>query len=87
MGIRGEKEHPLVWHHRSGRKSLVLGSTAHYIEGMDQGEGRMILNRLREWATQPQFVYTHHWTEGDLLIWTTPARCTASTSIRSRRTG
>ncbi len=66
---RTPKVHPLVWTHASGRKSLVLGSTAHYIEGMDQAEGRMILNRLREWATQPQFVYTHHWTEGDLLIW------------------
>ena len=66
---RTPKIHPLVWTHASGRKSLVLGSTAHYIEGMDQAEGRMILNKLREWATQPQFVYTHHWTEGDLLIW------------------
>lgn len=66
---RTPKVHPLVWTHTSGRKSLVLGSTAHYIEGMDQAEGRLILNRLREWATEPQFVYTHHWTEGDLLIW------------------
>ena len=66
---RTPKVHPLVWTHASGRKSLVLGSTAHYIEGMDPAEGRMILNKLREWATQPQFVYTHHWTEGDLLIW------------------
>lgn len=63
------KVHPLVWTHESGRKSLVLGSTAHYIEGRDQAESRMLLNRLREWATQPQFVYTHRWTKGDLLIW------------------
>lgn len=66
---RTPKVHPLVWTHKSGRKSLVLGSTAHYIEGMDPAEGRLILNKLREWATQPQFVYTHKWTEGDLLIW------------------
>lgn len=67
--MRAPKVHPLVWSHKSGRKSLVLGSTAHYIEGMDQAEGRMLLAKLREWATQPQFVYTHQWTEGDLLIW------------------
>ncbi|HEX7752888.1 MAG TPA: TauD/TfdA family dioxygenase [Novosphingobium sp.] len=67
--MRTPKIHPLVWNHKSGRKSLVLGSTAHYVEGMDQAEGRMLLNRLRDWATQPQFVYTHKWTEGDLLIW------------------
>ncbi|MEO6717008.1 MAG: TauD/TfdA family dioxygenase [Novosphingobium sp.] len=63
------KVHPLVWTHESGRKSLVLGSTASHIEGRDLSEGRMILTRLREWATQPQFVYQHRWTLGDLVIW------------------
>ena len=32
---RKPKTHPLVWHHKSGRKSLVLGTTADYIEGMN----------------------------------------------------
>lgn len=66
---RAPKVHPLVWKHKSGRKSLVLGSTAARIEGMDEGEGRVLLARLREWATQPQFVYVHRWTPGDLLVW------------------
>ncbi len=66
---RKPKTHPLVWHHKSGRKSLVLGSTADYIEGMDFAEGRMILAKLRDWATQPQFVCSHVWSIGDLLIW------------------
>lgn len=66
---RKPKVHPLVWHHRSGRKSLVLGSTADYIEGMDYAEGRMILARLRDWATKPEFVFKHEWKVGDLLIW------------------
>lgn len=67
--MRQPKVHPLVWTHASGRKSLVLGSTAHYIEGMDPAEGRLLLSRLREAATRPEIIYTHHWTEGDLLIW------------------
>ena len=25
--------------------------------------------RLRDWATQPQYVYQHQWQPGDLLIW------------------
>lgn len=29
----------------------------------------MLLTELREWATQPQFVYEHEWTVGDLVIW------------------
>jgi alpha-ketoglutarate-dependent taurine dioxygenase len=60
---------PLVWTHKSGRKSLVLGCTADYVEGMDLREGRLLLAKLLSWSTQPQFVYTHQWTPGDLLIW------------------
>ena len=60
---------PLVWTHRSGRKSLVLGSTASHVEGMDLRDGWNLLTRLRDHATQPQFVYSHEWMVGDLLIW------------------
>jgi len=65
----GEQELPLVWKHRSGRKSLVIGATAHRIVGMDARKSTALLVRLREWSTQPQFVYTHKWTVGDLVIW------------------
>jgi alpha-ketoglutarate-dependent taurine dioxygenase len=64
-----KKVHPLVWTHRSGRKSLVLGCTASHIEGMDIDEGRLLLCRLQEWATRPEYVYTHEWELGDLLMW------------------
>jgi alpha-ketoglutarate-dependent taurine dioxygenase len=67
--LRTPKVHPLVWTHRSGRKSLVLGSTASHVEGMSLEEGRMLLCKLMEWSTQPQFIYQHDWTVGDLLIW------------------
>ena len=63
------RSHPLVWKHRSGRKSLVLGATASHVEGMDLREGWALLTRLRDWATQPQFVYRHEWKLGDLVIW------------------
>jgi alpha-ketoglutarate-dependent taurine dioxygenase len=60
---------PLVWKHKSGRKSLVLGSTASHIVGMGVRESLDLLVRLRDHATQPQFVYSHEWTVGDLVIW------------------
>jgi alpha-ketoglutarate-dependent taurine dioxygenase len=60
---------PLVWKHRSGRKSLVLGSTASHVEGMELREGWALLNRLREHATQPEYVYRHEWKVGDMVIW------------------
>lgn len=63
------RNQPLVWRHRDGRKSLVLGATASHIDGMGLEEGRLLLAKLLDWATQPQYVYTHHWKVGDLLIW------------------
>ncbi|HEY8385447.1 MAG TPA: TauD/TfdA family dioxygenase [Porticoccaceae bacterium] len=63
------KSCPLVWTHQSGRKSLLLGATADYVEGMSPEESRKLLVRLREWATQPQYVYRHEWRLGDLVIW------------------
>ena len=60
---------PLVWKHRSGRKSLVLGCTALQVVGMDMSASEELLVRLRDWATQPQFVYRHTWKLGDMVIW------------------
>lgn len=65
----GEQDLPLVWKHRSGRKSLVLGATAHHVIGKGSRESTEILVRLREWATQPRFTYSHKWTIGDTVIW------------------
>jgi len=65
----GEQELPLVWRHRSGRKSLVLGCTAHHVLGMSARESTELLVRLREWATQPQFSYRHTWSVGDMVMW------------------
>ena len=60
---------PIVWTHQSGRKSLLLGATADYVIGLPVEESRALLARLRDWSTQPQYVYRHEWQPGDLLIW------------------
>lgn len=65
----GDRELPLVWKHRSGRKSLVLGCTARHVIDMDFKKSVALLVQLRDWATQPQFVYRHKWSVGDLVIW------------------
>lgn len=65
----GDQELPLVWTHRSGRKSLILGCTARHVVDMDFKKSVELLNRLREWSTQPQFVYRHCWSVGDLVMW------------------
>jgi alpha-ketoglutarate-dependent taurine dioxygenase len=63
------RSQPLVWKHRNGRKSLVVGATAGFVEGMAHDDSLDLLVRLRDWATQPQFVYRHHWQVGDLAVW------------------
>ncbi len=65
----GEIELPLVWTHRSGRKSLVLGCTATQVIGMDRLQSTLLLNRLREWATSKPFHYSHQWSPGDMVMW------------------
>jgi alpha-ketoglutarate-dependent taurine dioxygenase len=66
---RPTHEHPLVWTHRSGRKSLVLGAPADYVVGMDPDEGRVLLAGLLDRATEPGKVYSHTWSVGDTVIW------------------
>jgi alpha-ketoglutarate-dependent taurine dioxygenase len=63
------RTHPLVWRHKSGRKSLVLSTSASHIVGMHPAESHALLRRLMIWATQPQYVYQHSWQMNDLLIW------------------
>jgi alpha-ketoglutarate-dependent taurine dioxygenase len=65
----GEAELPLVWKHRSGRKSLILGCTAQRVIGLGAMESAQILVGLREWATGEPFSYSHEWEVGDLVIW------------------
>jgi alpha-ketoglutarate-dependent taurine dioxygenase len=63
------RSQPLVWKHRDGRKSIVVGATAGYVEGLAHDDSLDLLVRLRDFATQPQFVYRHHWQLGDLAVW------------------
>lgn len=60
---------PLVWTHRSGRKSLVIGNSAAGVIGMDPVESLDLLVWLRDWATQERFTISHAWQPGDLVMW------------------
>lgn len=64
-----DKTHSLVWTHRSGHKSLVIGCHADHVVGIDRAESDALLAELLDWITQPRFTYRHEWARGDLLIW------------------
>jgi alpha-ketoglutarate-dependent taurine dioxygenase len=61
--------YPLVWQHKSGRKSLVLSTSASHVVGIHPVDSHALLTRLMAHATQDEYVYRHHWRLGDVLIW------------------
>ena len=56
-------------HRATGRKSLFLSSHAGRIVGWPAPEAQILLRELTEHATQREFVYTHKWRTGDLVMW------------------
>lgn len=57
-------------HPVTGRKGLFVneGHTSH-MHDMPQAEGDALLRQLYAHITRPEFIYTHRWSPGDLLMW------------------
>ncbi|MFT5446025.1 MAG: alpha-ketoglutarate-dependent 2,4-dichlorophenoxyacetate dioxygenase [Gammaproteobacteria bacterium] len=53
----------------TGKKALYVGSHAGGIVGMADEEARALIDELLEFATQPQYIYTHQWQENDAVLW------------------
>lgn len=71
--------HPLVRiHPDTGRQALYLGRRrvwpSNYIVGLENEKSEALLDRLWRHATQDEFVWTHSWRAGDVLLWDN--RCT-----------
>ena len=68
--------------------ALYLGAHARSIDGMNEAESRVVIDRLMAHATEDRFIYSHRWTPGDLLIWDNRAvlhRATPFASTTERR--
>ena len=63
--------HPLVCvNPQTRRPSLYIDpSTMVGISGVSAKKGAALLAQLSAHATQPRFVYTHHWQIGDVVMW------------------
>ncbi len=63
--------HTLTHNHPvTGTKALYLDSTTTTgIAGMEAAAGAALLDEIYDAATRPDYVYTHHWQVGDLLLW------------------
>ncbi|WP_170479126.1 TauD/TfdA dioxygenase family protein [Ruegeria arenilitoris] len=53
----------------TGEEALFIASHAFAIEGMGHEESQEILNEAIAFCTQPDYVYSHKWNVGDVLIW------------------
>ena len=53
----------------NGRKGIYIGSHAWYIEGMDYGESRRLLDDLLAHTTRAECVFQHRWAQWDLVMW------------------
>ena len=63
--------HPVVRvHPGTGRKALFVseGFTTRIME-LPEDESRDLLTEIWAHQTQDQFIYRHHWIEGDLVMW------------------
>src|SRR5688572_4947542 len=58
----------------SGRDSLYIASHIGRIRGMGDADAQKLVEELMAHATQRQFVYTHRWRVGDVVMWDN--RCT-----------
>lgn len=69
--------HPLVLTHPvSGKKCLYLDiSTAYAVKGMDGARGRSLLDELAAVMTRAEFIYTHQWYPGDVMMWDNARLC------------
>ncbi len=57
-------------HSVTGAKALYLDTTtAVGIEGMDAAAGNSLLDEIYDAALRPEYVYTHSWQVGDVLLW------------------
>jgi taurine dioxygenase len=63
--------HPVVrTHEETKRKALYINRLMSVrIEGMPEAESDALLNFLYDHSERPEFVYTHVWRKGDLIVW------------------
>lgn len=74
VGEAERHQHPpvrqaLVLEENAYGPALYLGAHARGIEGMDEAQSRLLIERLMAHATQPAFTYAHRWQPHDLVMW------------------
>ena len=63
--------HPIVYTHPITGKQVLYCNEGYVlsIDGMDKAESDELLAFLFRHQEQEKYLYSHHWTEGDVLMW------------------
>ena len=71
VDVTSQAVQPVVrTHDETKRKALYVNRLmTTTIEGMPEAESDAILNDLFDHSEKPEFVYTHVWRKGDLIVW------------------
>jgi taurine dioxygenase len=66
-----EASHPVFrTHDETGRKAVYVNRLMTVrVEGMEEHESDRLLQAVFDHAEKPEFVYTHVWRTGDVLLW------------------
>lgn len=78
----------MVLDHGAHGRSLYLGAHCAAVEGMNEAEGRALIDELMAFATQDRFVYSHPWRPHDMILWDNRAvlhRATPFASTKEQR--
>ncbi|MFD3563418.1 TauD/TfdA dioxygenase family protein [Streptomyces sp. NPDC058686] len=71
LAAQPEVEHPLVLTHPvTGARSLLLGSMViRCVTGLSEEASRALIDDLLEHTTSAPYLYSHRWSQGDLVVW------------------
>lgn len=53
----------------NGQEALYIASHAFWVDGYDAAESQALLDELIAFCAQDEFVYSHQWKIGDVLLW------------------
>ncbi len=53
----------------TGDEALYIASHAYAVEGLPEKEGADLIAELMDFVTQDEYVFSHTWNVGDVLIW------------------
>ena len=63
-------KHPLVQvNPANGKKSMLIGAHAAFIDGWTEEGSRELLDELVEYSTRLEDIYSHAWQSGDAIVW------------------